>query len=101
MENQNGVSLFVNDTNLTVQQHNAVIHRGKTLLVSAGAGSGKTSTLSKRIISRITNPDDPVEIDDFLIVTFTFPASFFACETAYLRRLGGGAFASQGNRGRC
>lgn len=71
MENQNGVSLFVNDTNLTVQQHNAVIHRGKTLLVSAGAGSGKTSTLSKRIISRITNPDDPVEIDDFLIVTFT------------------------------
>jgi len=71
LENQKVVSSAVNDKNLTEQQRNAVIHRGKTLLVSAGAGSGKTSTLSKRIISRITNPDDPVEIDDFLIVTFT------------------------------
>lgn len=57
--------------NLTEQQKNAVLHRGKTLLVSAGAGSGKTSTLSKRIISRISDPDDPTEIDDYLIVTFT------------------------------
>ena len=57
--------------NLTQQQRNAVVHREKTLLVSAGAGSGKTSTLSKRIISRISDPHDNVEIDDFLIVTFT------------------------------
>lgn len=56
---------------LTQQQRNAVVHRDKTLLVSAGAGSGKTSTLSKRIISRISDPLDNVEIDDFLIVTFT------------------------------
>lgn len=56
---------------MTPQQQNAVSHRGTTLLVSAGAGSGKTSTLSKRIISRISDPYDSAEIDDFLIVTFT------------------------------
>lgn len=56
---------------MTRQQQNAVKHRGTTLLVSAGAGSGKTSTLSNRIISRISDPHDTAEIDDFLIVTFT------------------------------
>lgn len=56
---------------LTKNQQYAVDHRGSTLLVSAGAGSGKTSTLSKRIISRISDRDDPCEITDFLIVTFT------------------------------
>ncbi len=56
---------------MTPQQENAVNYRGSTILVSAGAGSGKTATLSKRIISRISDPYDPAEIDDFLIVTFT------------------------------
>lgn len=56
---------------LTKNQQYAVDHRGSSLLVSAGAGSGKTSTLSKRIISRISDPDDSCEITDFLIVTFT------------------------------
>ena len=41
---------------MTRQQQNAVNHRGTTLLVSAGAGSGKTSTLSNRIISSISDP---------------------------------------------
>ena len=57
--------------NMTVQQENCVNHRGSTLLVSAGAGSGKTSTLAQRIITRISAPSDKAEIDDFLIVTFT------------------------------
>lgn len=56
---------------LTAHQKNAVEHRGPSLLVSAGAGSGKTSTLAERIIRRISDPNDPAEIDDFLIVTFT------------------------------
>lgn len=56
---------------LTKNQQYAVDHRNSTLLVSAGAGSGKTSTLSKRIISRISDPNDTCEINDFLIVTFT------------------------------
>ena len=58
--------------NMTPQQQNAVDFRRRTLLVSAGAGSGKTSTLSARILSRLTDPDDTeAEIDKFLIVTFT------------------------------
>ncbi|MBE6570756.1 MAG: helicase-exonuclease AddAB subunit AddA [Ruminococcaceae bacterium] len=57
--------------NMTVQQENCVNHRGSSLLVSAGAGSGKTSTLAQRIITRISDPSDKAEIDDFLIVTFT------------------------------
>ncbi len=56
---------------MTPQQENCVKHRGTTLLVSAGAGSGKTSTLAQRIIERVSDPNDKAEIDDFLIVTFT------------------------------
>ncbi len=56
---------------MTPRQENCVKHRGTTLLVSAGAGSGKTSTLAQRIIERISDPNDKAEIDDFLIVTFT------------------------------
>ena len=56
---------------MTPQQENCVKHRGTTLLVSAGAGSGKTSTLARRIIERISDVNDKAEIDDFLIVTFT------------------------------
>lgn len=56
---------------LTEHQENCVTYRNRTLLVSAGAGSGKTSTLSKRIIARLSDPNDEAEIDRFLIVTFT------------------------------
>ncbi len=60
---------------MTLQQKNAVYDRSGTLLVSAGAGSGKTSTLTKRIITRISDKNDSAEIDDFLVVTFTNAAA--------------------------
>ena len=41
------------------------------LLVSAAAGSGKTSVLVERIMKMITREKDPVDIDSILIVTFT------------------------------
>lgn len=46
-----------------------------SLLVAAGAGSGKTRVLTERIISRILDPDSGVNITDFLIVTFTNAAA--------------------------
>ena len=56
----------------------AAIHtRGKTILVSAAAGSGKTATLTERIIRSITrtpteeNPEPPADISRLLVVTFT------------------------------
>ena len=47
----------------------------RTLLVSAAAGSGKTATLTERIIRRVTDTSDPADISKMLIVTFTRSAA--------------------------
>ena len=52
----------------TVSQENAINARDLSLLVSAGAGSGKTTVLTQRIIERIKRGDS---VMDFLVVTFT------------------------------
>ena len=49
--------------NFTDAQRTAIDVRGRTLLVSAAAGSGKTATLTERIIRELTDPDDPSDID--------------------------------------
>ncbi|MDP4152437.1 MAG: helicase-exonuclease AddAB subunit AddA [Bacillota bacterium] len=59
----------------TDEQSKAISDRGRTLLVSAAAGSGKTAVLVERIIRRVTDEKDPANIDDFLIVTFTNAAA--------------------------
>ena len=61
--------------NWTDAQLKAMNTRGKTLLVSAAAGSGKTATLTERIIRRITDTSDPADISKMLIVTFTRSAA--------------------------
>jgi len=48
---------------------------GRTLLISAAAGSGKTATLTERIIRKITNPEHPADLSKMLIVTFTKAAA--------------------------
>ena len=53
----------------TTAQKIAIETRNKTLLLSAAAGSGKTTTLTQRIISSIT--DENADISKMLIVTFT------------------------------
>jgi len=60
---------------LTPQQEAAIMNRGGKLLVSAAAGSGKTKVLVDRLLSYITDPDDPANVDDFLIITFTKAAA--------------------------
>ncbi len=45
--------------NFTDAQRTAIDVRGRTLLVSAAAGSGKTATLTERKIRERTDPDDP------------------------------------------
>lgn len=59
----------------TPAQQSAIDTRGCTLLVSAAAGSGKTATLTRRIIERITDPEHPADLDRMLIVTFTRAAA--------------------------
>ena len=56
---------------LTPQQKLAVENRGGKLLVSAAAGSGKTKVLVDRLMSYLTDPVDPANLDDFLIITYT------------------------------
>lgn len=60
---------------LTPQQAQAVQDRGGKLLVSAAAGSGKTKVLVDRLLSYLTDPVDPANLDDFLIITYTKAAA--------------------------
>ena len=55
----------------TEAQNKAIDARGKTVLVSAAAGSGKTTTLTERIIRLLTDSKNPADIGRFLIVTYT------------------------------
>jgi len=52
----------------------AIYKRGgniKNILVSAGAGSGKTAVLAERVIELVCNAQNNINIDDLLIMTFT------------------------------
>ena len=60
---------------LTPQQAQAVTNRGGMLLVSAAAGSGKTKVLVDRLLSYLTDPNDPADLDQFLIITYTKAAA--------------------------
>ena len=59
----------------TPSQRNAINARGSEILVSAAAGSGKTAVLTQRVVNKVTDPDNPVNIDRLLIVTFTNAAA--------------------------
>ncbi|MBQ2512488.1 MAG: UvrD-helicase domain-containing protein [Clostridia bacterium] len=59
----------------TDSQKKAVETRGRSLMVSAAAGSGKTATLTARIISLLTDVDSPADISKMLVVTFTRAAA--------------------------
>ena len=58
---------------LTKQQLAAVESRGRSLLVSAAAGSGKTKVLVERLFSYVEH--DGADLDDFLIITYTRAAA--------------------------
>ena len=60
---------------LTRDQLAAVTARGGRLLISAAAGSGKTKVLVDRLLGFITDPVNPANIDDFLIITYTKAAA--------------------------
>ena len=60
---------------LTPQQEKAVYDRGGKLLVSAAAGSGKTKVLVDRLMTYLTDPKDPANLDEFLMITYTKAAA--------------------------
>ena len=57
------------------KQEQVIKERDKTILVSAAAGSGKTATLVERIYQKMIDPEHPVDITSFLVVTFTKAAA--------------------------
>lgn len=61
--------------NFTPEQQKAISLRDRNILVSAAAGSGKTAVLVERIIQRITDKENPADIDRLLVMTFTKAAA--------------------------
>ena len=59
----------------TASQQYAINCTERDLLLSAGAGSGKTATLTERVCRLVTEKDDPVDVSRLLIVTFTKAAA--------------------------
>ena len=60
------------DVTWTDEQWEAIYLTGKNIIVSAGAGSGKTAVLTERIIEKIKSG---VSINDMIILTFTNAAA--------------------------
>ena len=56
----------------TSEQQLAIDKEGTNIIVSAGAGSGKTAVLTARVIRKLNNG---VDIDKLLILTFTNAAA--------------------------
>ncbi len=59
----------------TQKQKQAIDTRDRTLLVSAAAGSGKTATLTERVICSLMDEKNPISVDSLLVVTFTNAAA--------------------------
>ena len=59
----------------TREQQEAISERNENFLVAAAAGAGKTAVLVERIIKRITDEENPADIDKLLVVTFTNAAA--------------------------
>ena len=57
----------------TENQSKAIFEDGKNILVSAGAGSGKTAVLTERIIEKLKKG---VSLDNLVVLTFTNAAAF-------------------------
>lgn len=59
----------------TEAQADAIRTSDSPLLVSAAAGSGKTSVLAERCVHLVCDAPDPCNIDELLVVTFTNAAA--------------------------
>lgn len=61
--------------NWTKEQKEAITEQSFGMLVSAAAGAGKTAVLVERVIHKITDANNPVDIDRLLVMTFTNAAA--------------------------
>lgn len=61
--------------NLTPEQQTCIDVVDRDLIVSAGAGAGKTATLIERLYSLLASTDSSCSLDEILVVTFTRAAA--------------------------
>ncbi len=59
----------------TLSQQKAIDARGMQVLVSAAAGSGKTSVLTERVKNILSDTENPCSVNEILVVTFTRAAA--------------------------
>ena len=59
----------------TKEQHQAIFARDTSLIVSAAAGSGKTSVLVERLIRQLSSSENKIPADRIIVVTFTNDAA--------------------------
>lgn len=59
----------------TPEQLRGIQTTGKSLLVSAAAGSGKTSVLAERCVHLVCDAAEPCDVNELLVVTFTESAA--------------------------
>ncbi|MGX1900476.1 helicase-exonuclease AddAB subunit AddA [Thermolongibacillus altinsuensis] len=59
----------------TDAQWKAIVTSGAHTLVAAAAGSGKTAVLVERIIQKLLDEQQPIDVDRLLVVTFTNAAA--------------------------
>lgn len=65
------IPLKPSDVTWTDDQWKAIMAKGQDILVAAAAGSGKTAVLVERMIKKILSEEDPFNVDELLVVTFT------------------------------
>lgn len=58
-------------TKWTTDQQKAIDKEDSDILVAAAAGSGKTAVLVERMIQKIIRDEQPINVDELLVVTFT------------------------------
>ncbi|MDQ0217575.1 helicase-exonuclease AddAB subunit AddA [Peribacillus cavernae] len=59
------------DVTWTDDQWKAIWAKDQDILVAAAAGSGKTAVLVNRIIQKVVAEEEPIDVDELLVVTFT------------------------------
>src|SRR6266487_1670313 len=63
------------DRRWTEPQWRAITSTGRSILVSAAAGSGKTAVLAERCAHLVCDAEHPCDVDELLVVTFTEAAA--------------------------
>lgn len=66
---------LMSENRWTKEQLEAITESGCNLLVAAAAGAGKTAVLVERILRKITDENNGIDIDRLLVVTFTNAAA--------------------------